>query len=318
MTRQTLPILLLIALTACTGKAHKHDNNVKKDSITVQTDQDENIDTLEITRLFREKLRDKILDYYISNLAIIQKWKYRKNTYIILMRFIISNNRVNELTPDSSDMVRNDKLYVGMIDVSDTLKLFSVSEDVENQKIDCKHTLITNYPDSNSDSTNFYYSEMWEDYRSYPEFDFAKYQISNTEYAFGIRFNRHEPFASGAVDSNVLLLYKNEYNQSKKSYSLNCIFAQPMNLESCFYSYPGSDEMENEVGRRAYFEEVNSIVRILPKQTNGYYDLQLQSKACEGVTKHFSGKEKTSSKTTKKIINFHWDANTGSYQPPVN
>jgi hypothetical protein len=303
MMRQTVRILLLIALTACTGKAHKQVNIVKKESISVKTDQDENIhlppntSLEEITELFASRSK------YPNNLVLlgIEKWKYRKDTYIALVR----------CEPNEQDSIDDMPLFLGMIDISDGLKLISVSDDISIQSIDWKHTLlhyIDEVPDNKNDSL---YTVKLNQFTSIRElnfnrfsFDFIRYQITATEVAFGVWFEERNSYAGANCDTySVLLLFRNEGNISNTMYKIKCILAQPM------YSYQFYRACYEPGCEDHYYDkwEGENILCLLPSLTNGFYDLQIRKK------KYVNNMGEKYPKNWK--MNFHWDADSASYQP---
>jgi hypothetical protein len=308
MMRQTLPILLLIVLTACTGKAHKQVNNTKKESISLRTQQDENIhlppntSSEEITELFASRSK-----YPNTILIGIEKWKFRKDTYIAVIKSMPDD--------DADYSIDNEQLFVGMIDASSDLKIISISDNLSNMKIDWNHTLI-HRPDPDGefedsiDKTNVIYKlnefSMQTDLNvQYPMFDFHKFQISKDEFAFGIRFEAWNGFSGGGNGYFVLLLFRNETNVFGNIDKIKCIFAQPMKFyefyRACFE--PGCEDHYHDEW------EGENILYLLPSLTNGFYDLQVRKK------KYVNNMGEKYPKNWK--MNFHWDADSASYQPVI-
>ena len=101
---------------------------------------------------------------------------------------------------------------------------------------------------------------------SYSRFDFAPYRISATDTAFGLRVGWFESFAGGGADFEGIELFVQEGDR------LRNILAEPI------YSMENLAGDWNPDGTRNHsVEEIQATIVMLPHQTNGHFDLRINT-----------------------------------------
>lgn len=101
---------------------------------------------------------------------------------------------------------------------------------------------------------------------TYSRFDFAPFNISKNETAFGIRVGWSEGYAGGGGDFQALMLF------TQNSGRIINILSEPI----YFSKNIAGDWHENGTRDHSLYEGEN-IVTFLPHSTNGYHDLQLKT-----------------------------------------
>ncbi len=308
-------VAIIFISTVCVGNSKKQKKeknrkqmskieNAQKLESETKSEEEENIN------LPKNSSKEEIINlfnHWVKNpntvLIGIEKWKFRKDTYIAVIKSMPDE--------DADYSIDNEQLFVGMIDASSDLKIISISDNLSNMKIDWNHTLI-HYPwneegdDVDKSEIDYRLNQFSSDTdlnRNCPRFDFHKFQISKDEFAFGIRFEAWNGFSGGGNGYFVLLLFRNETNVFGDMDKIKCVFAQPMKFyefyRACFE--PGCEDHYHDEW------EGENILCLLPSQHNGFYDIQVRKK------KYVNNMGDKYPKNWK--MNFHWDAKAKMYKP---
>ncbi|PZO43233.1 MAG: hypothetical protein DCF19_04570 [Pseudanabaena frigida] len=120
----------------------------------------------------------------------------------------------------------------------------------------------------------------------YEHFDFAPFKISDTQIAFGLRVTHSESYSGGYGYFEDLALFIVDSNR------IINIFSEPM-----YFNKNIAGEWNKDGTRQHHLYEDEKVLVVLPRKTDGYYDLQI--KALD------SNWERT----------FSWDASLKRYLP---
>ncbi|MBD2176349.1 hypothetical protein H6F42_05375 [Pseudanabaena sp. FACHB-1998] len=212
-------------------------------------------------------------DLSLAILVGAKAFPYRLNSYVTIVCFAKNEYEYrSEMTSsdkscDKKSYRRDDVVYLGL---------------VEYDSIDSKPKLIANplkietgwhfisqrqFRKSNAkfrflDPTN----NALLPYGKFREFDFAPFQISNTQTAFGLRVGMFQGYSGGGGYYEVLALFLVDNGQIVN------ILAEPI-----YFWEDQAGDWNKDGTRQHYLYEGENILVVLPSQTDGYYDLQLKA-----------------------------------------
>ncbi|TYQ30074.1 hypothetical protein [Pseudanabaena sp. UWO310] len=204
------------------------------------------------------------------NLAIVvgaKAFPYRSNSYVVITCFARTQNeyegRISSFDRNSCEKEnrdRDDVVYVGLIEydpVESKPKLIAKSLEIRVGWL----FIITEQFRSDSLEKKFLLPKG-----RYKEFDLAPYRVSDTQTAFGIRIGTNDGYAGGFGYFEVLTLFMIDNNQIVN------ILSEPI------YFYQNIAGSWNKDGTRQHsLYEGENVIVVLPKKTDGYYDLQIKA-----------------------------------------
>lgn len=213
------------------------------------------------------------------NLAILvgaKAFPYRLNSYIAIVCFAKDEYEYNkyrseikssEKICDKKSYKRDDVVYLGLIEydsIGYKPKLIANSLKVETGWYFISQRQFRNWnakfrfpdPTNNALLPN----------GKFKEFDFAPFQISNTQSAFGLRVGMFQGYSGGGGYYEVLALFLVDNGQIVN------ILAEPI-----YFWEDQAGDWNKDGTRQHYLYEGENILAVLPSQTDGYYDLQIKA-----------------------------------------
>lgn len=201
----------------------------------------------------------------LTTLVGMKKWPHRKNSYIAIV-CSDPKGKPDEISKDFKKGRRwcetgyggfytpaRPEVYLGIVEQGKDLKLIAKSDgplrvattDVRsNIKLPGRNEGDGLYPGA------------------YRKFDFAKYKVSDSRIAFGLRVYWEVSLAGGGAEYTGLMLFLEEDGKIRN------IFSEPVEESGISGSGPES---------KSSWETLN-VLRILPRKTAGYSDIELKEK----------------------------------------
>lgn len=221
----------------------------------------------------------------LTTLVGMKKWPHRKNSYVAIV-CSQPGRKASEIAEsrktgsqwckidgyhDFYTPHRND-VYLGVVEFEKDLKLIArtdgpllvrTTDAFSNVKLPTSQEADSVFPES------------------IDRFDFAKYKISDTTTAFGLRVSWYSMTSGGGVDFTGLMLFTAENR------TITCVFSEPMGEEGISGTSPET--------KSSWATE--DVLKILPGRTGKHFDLEVKEKG--GPWKQL----------------FVWDAGAKRYMP---
>jgi hypothetical protein len=239
----------------------------------------------------------------------VKAFPYRLNSYVAIACFA-KNNSDQPCDKESYHHDRDDMIYLGLIEydyvgsklklVANPLKIETNWDFLATEQFREKNIISINDPAK---------WRRWTPKNStslpngiYQEFDLAKFEVNDTQTAFGLRVGRHQGYAGGIGYFEVLALFMIDNDR------IINILAEPI----YFFQNIAGDWNEDHT-RQNYLVEHENVLVMLPSQTDGYYDLQIKAVdsdwektfSWDASLKHYLPKDRTAilNRVIAKILN---------------
>lgn len=230
-------------------------------------------------------------DASLARLVGMKKWPHRPDTYIAIACIATSRTEFDAEAKspgneacceagygDGTSGGYNPKtVYLAAVEYRDALRLIATTAAPLSVGFGWKNTQI--------ESPGFMESDSILPAR-YTRFDFAKYAVSPTQVAFGLRVQWSEMYAGGGASFEGLMLFVVDGTR------IRCVLNEPVAVSQTI-----AGEWHEDGTRDHEFIDVKNVVVVQSASTNGHFDLQL----------------KQSDGTWRKV--FFWDGATGRYLP---
>ena len=207
-------------------------------------------------------------DSTLATLVGMKKWPYRQNTYIAIVccapdreefktDTAYGRNCCNAGYGGFNESANPSQVYLGMVELREKPVLVAASRGPLK--------VLTSWENSNIESEVGKGDSVSPGI--YDLFDFAKYKVSDSQIAFGMRVGWRVMYAGGGGMFYGLMLF-----MARRGEIVN-IFSEPIGEEGM-----SNGEWREDGSRDKNVWGTDNVVILLSKKTNGYYDIQLREK----------------------------------------
>lgn len=201
----------------------------------------------------------------LTTLVGMKKWPHRKNTSVVIVcsrpqgkadaiaKDFQKGRRWCETDYGEFESPDKNQVYLGLVEQGKDLRLIAKSDGPLRVTTSALHSNIE-LPGDGKES-NLYPG-------AYAKFDFAKYKVSETQIAFGLRVAWNVSLAGGNLENTGLMLFLAEGGKIVN------IFSEPVEESGISGSGPES--------KSSWATE--NVLRILPQKTARYFNLELKEK----------------------------------------